>query len=284
MNSDREKYEELIKSSPLFEYEKDTAAYKREAYKMIEYLYLYLGANKEKSINEPYGMEIVEVATKCIEGFDSSKGEFLHYFNSSWSKTRKSLDSDESLQQNYGGMHFSDVKKRRYKKFKTLTGGQPLKADDIQIVADAMGITVEEVYDLEKIENNKALAEKEKNDGEDVYRILDHQDSGENIETEFQNIENAKAFLDKVEITFNNLQNRQKPLLSVLITSKLMLEVSEDSSLLDHFKSKAFFNDDIYQKMLQSGEQPQAKEIANLFGITEASLSRTWKTFKEKLG
>lgn len=75
MYYDKGKYESLIMNSPLFgiDKEQETTAYKRESYKMVEYLYCYLLAINERDY-EPYGSEIMDVATRCINNFDSSKG------------------------------------------------------------------------------------------------------------------------------------------------------------------------------------------------------------------
>ena len=85
MYYDKSKYESLIMNSPLFgiDKEQETTAYKRESYKMVEYLYCYLLAINERDY-EPCGSEIMDVATRFINNFDSSKGVFLYYFNSAW--------------------------------------------------------------------------------------------------------------------------------------------------------------------------------------------------------
>lgn len=45
---------------------------------MIENIYLYLlSINKEKY--EPYGCEITEIANYCIDKYDSTRSEFLHF-------------------------------------------------------------------------------------------------------------------------------------------------------------------------------------------------------------
>ena len=56
MHYDKLMYEALIQESPLFSLDKETeySAYKRESYKMIEYLYCYLMAVNQKDY-EPYG-------------------------------------------------------------------------------------------------------------------------------------------------------------------------------------------------------------------------------------
>lgn len=85
MVGDKEKYEKLISETQLFSIDRDkqSVLYRKESLKLVEYLYCYLLAiNKEKY--EPYGCEIVDVATRCINGYDNS-GDFIHYFNAAWS-------------------------------------------------------------------------------------------------------------------------------------------------------------------------------------------------------
>lgn len=96
MRYEKEKYERLIAESPLFKLDKGTqyTAFRREAYKMVEYLYCYLLAINEQK-NEPYGCEITEVATRCINNFSSDKGDFLHYFKLNQIRRKVSHDTDD---------------------------------------------------------------------------------------------------------------------------------------------------------------------------------------------
>ena len=85
MRYDRKEYEIKIVNSPLFSLDKETQYndYKKEALKMVEYLYCYLCAiNNEKSSD--LGCEIVDLANRCINSYDISKGIFLHYFSVAW--------------------------------------------------------------------------------------------------------------------------------------------------------------------------------------------------------
>ena len=70
---------------------------------------------------------------------------------------------------------------------------------------------------------------------------------------------------------------------AMLITSKIAFLASEDERLMEFIRQKAFFDEGIFEESLQRGEQIQAKEIAERFRVMEASVSRTWKMFKEKI-
>ena len=67
MAKDKTEYEKLIRSSTLFTLDRDTqsTAFRREALKMHENLYLYLmSINSEKYAE--FGLEIIETANRCI--------------------------------------------------------------------------------------------------------------------------------------------------------------------------------------------------------------------------
>lgn len=81
--------------------------------------------------------------------------------------------------------------------------------------------------------------------------------------------------MDIIELTFNQLQERQKPMLAMLITSKIAFLALEDERIRDILKRKKFFDEGIFEETMNRGEQIQAKEIANRFGVVEASTSRS---------
>lgn len=46
---------------------------------------------------------------------------------------------------------------------------------------------------------------------------------------------------------------------------------------------KELFNEDIFTYYKKNGDLPTAKQIGEQCGVSEQSVSRTYKTFKEKL-
>ena len=118
MYYDKGKYESLIMNSPLFgiDKEQETTAYKRESYKMVEYLYCYLLAINERDY-EPYGSEIMDVATRCINNFDSSKGVFLYYFNSAWKQEYSHIMGEKISDERFHGIRITEEEKRNIRKY-----------------------------------------------------------------------------------------------------------------------------------------------------------------------
>ena len=90
MRKDAEKYESLIRNSPLFQIDRDAEAsrYKSEALKLTEYLYCYLLEINESKYIE-FGAEIMDTANSCIKSFKPDCGDFLNYFNVAMSKAYK---------------------------------------------------------------------------------------------------------------------------------------------------------------------------------------------------
>lgn len=287
MNYDKDEYEKLIDASPLFslDKEKERIAYKREALKMVEYLYCYLMATNAKKY-DAYAVEIVDTAKRCIENYNPETGRFLNYFSAAWKQTYGHLIGKVLVKETFGGIHFTEEEERNFRKYMRLAQTIGINTESPEFderVADAMGITAAEVDGLRSMINCKPAFGSYVNDEGEEYNLIDQLDSGIYADAGILHVETAKEFLDIIEITYDQLQERQKPMLAMLITSKIALMASEDDNLLEYIKRKTFFDEGVFEESLKRGEQLQAKEIAERFGVAEASASRTWKTFKEKI-
>ena len=284
---DKDEYEKLIDSSHLFslDKEKERTAYKREALKMVEYLYCYLmGINTSKY--EPYGVEIVDTAKRCIENYNSDAGRFLIYFSAAWKQRYGHLIGKELIRETFKGIHFTEDEERNFKKYMRLAQTMGLNTESPEFderVAKAMGINISKVDNLRNMINSKPISGSYINEDGEEYSLIDQIDSGNYTDEGIIQYEAAKEFLDLLELTFDQLQERQKRMLSMMITSKIALFVKEDERLLKFIKSKSFYDESIFAESIHRGEQIQAKEIAERFGIVEASASRTWKSFREKV-
>ncbi len=287
MSFEKDEYEKLIDSSLLFslDKEKERTAYRREVLKMVEYLYCYLmAANKSKY--EPYGVEIVDTAKRCIENYNSDEGRFLNYFSSAWKQTYGHIVGKELVRETFKGIHFTEDEERNFKKYMRLAQTMGINIESPEFderVANAMGISVSEVDDLRNMINLKPTSGNYVNEEGEEYSLIDLIDRGEYTEEGIIQYESAREFLNLIELTYNQLQERQKPMIAMLITTKIAMLVSEDGRLVEFVKKKSFYDENIFKESLKRGEQIQAKEIAEKFGVVEASTSRSWKIFKEKI-
>ena len=90
-------------------------------------------------------------------------------------------------------------------------------------------------------------------------------------------------FLKRINDVFSARQNRQKPLLSKLITSKIIQDLSSSETLLKMAKSLDFIDVSIVEQFFSLKRVPTAREISQEFGLSEQSVSRTFKIFIELL-
>ncbi|MDM8209635.1 hypothetical protein [Mediterraneibacter glycyrrhizinilyticus] len=287
MNYDKDEYEQLIDSSLLFtlDREKEYIVYRREVLKMVEYLYCYLMAiNVHKY--ETFGVEIVDTAKRCIESYKPDSGRFLNYFSSAWKQTYGHLIGRELVREKFKGIHFTEYEERNFRKYMRLAQNMGVDTESSEFddrVAEAMGISTSDVDNLRSMINCRPIYGSRVNEEGEEYSLIDQLDSGKYTDIGVLQFEAVKEFMDIIELAFNQLQERQKPLLAMLITSKIAFLALEDERIRAILKRKAFFDEGIFEETMSRGEQIQAKEIADRFGVVEASASRSWRRFKNGL-
>ena len=224
--SNREKYEQLILASPLFslDRERDRTAYQREARKMVEYLYLYLMEINEERYVE-YGLEITETANRCIENYDPQNGDFLHYFNAAMKKEYTRESAKRRMQEVRGGMHVSDEDDRNIRKMLKLLESRGItepSPEQIATIAESLEITVEKVNEALRINRETvALSDTTQNDDGEEISLFDTLASDENIEQEFISADNCRVLLESIQTAYDACQERQKPILSAMLTAKI---------------------------------------------------------------
>lgn len=284
MKYDREKYEKLISQSPVFslDREQDVSAYRREVLKLVEYIYCYLlGVNQSKY--EPYGYEITVVAKRCIQNYSSSRGNFLHYFNAAWKKEFSHIYTEQVHDEKFRGIHISEEDKRnirRYKKYLQTAGEYKSNEMTYGQIADALHLPVDAVKSVVEMADIDVCSPYYQNSDGEEFDVLDQMSDGISIERELEGQESAEEILSKLNQAFGALQARQQPILSDLLTSRLLPAMEEVNVDVCKF---GFINKEIYAKY-QAGEAlPSQREIAEKYGRNEASISRTLKEFIQKV-
>ena len=121
-------------------------------------------------------------------------------------------------------------------------------------------------------------------DGDEV-ELFDLQSSHEkNAEDKMADESAFVSLVEKINGVFNTVQDRQKKLLSMLLTVEIIKACDED---LDKAKNvltgKELFNEEVFDYYEKHSELPTAKQIGLRCGVSEQSLSRAYKNFKEKL-
>lgn len=282
MQYDKKRYEQLISDSPLFSLDKETeyAAFKRESYRMVELLYCYLLSVNEREY-EPYGYEITEVATRCIRNYDSRKGVFLHYFNSAWRQEYSHILGEQAQEDKYRGIRITDDDKRAVQKYIRLSNQLEMEHNPKQLytkLSAAMDLPVEKIMELAKLNSINVCGDRYISDNGEERSIWDLLPGDENVLSPFENEEGISSVLGKIDKAFATLQERQKPIVSDMITIRICPFLSESDRMVHPFVSKSVMDD-----WLRYGTIPTQRDIANKYGRDEASISRTMKTFLEKL-
>lgn len=283
MKYDKRLFEERIISSPLFSLDRETeiTAYKRESYKMVENLYCYLMAVNERDY-EPYGCEIMEVATRCINNYDASKGIFLHYFNSSWRQEYSHILGKSTSEQQFRGIKITEEERRGIQKYMKLAErlcSSCSRSELYERIASAMEIPVKKVELLAELSELRVVAPTARNvDGEEID-LWGQISDGASIEKEMEMADSVSDLLDLIEQAFCGLQARQKPIVSDMITAKILPILLKDSAIQKY----TFISIDVMSVFDLRGSCLTQREIAEKYGRNEASISRTLKDFTSKL-
>ena len=284
MKFDKAEYEKLIDASPLFllDRNKEYNAYRREALKMVEYLYCYLMAiNSDKY--EPYGVEIVETAKRCINNYKPESGRFLNYFCAAWKQEYSHICGNEIIDNKFQGMKLSEQDKRNIKKYmRILSRKEEYKDDDTKYkkIAELMGITVDEVIWIAGAAEIKVIGSVTSNSEGEEISLIDNKADDFIMEDYFDNLATMVETLDKIELVFNGLQDRQKAIVSDMITIKIGLDICEIEKIS---KNYSFLSKEVTKIIKDTGKIPTQRDIAEKYCKNEASISRTIKEFINKL-
>lgn len=278
MGRDRQKYEEKIERSPLFSLEQGTSAYERELYNMEEYLYRYLMAVNETKYG-PWGCEIVETSIRCIRSYDPEQGVFLHYFNRAWKNTYRQLLAEQGDEERLHGLKISKEDRRNVRKYLRLleaTGVSPENAGVHRKLAQAMDIPVQKLRDIMLM---SAVSVLEDDRSQETGGVLELLADGIPIEQQLLSEEEVQSLLAAVEAVFKGLQERQKPLLSELLTARIC-PVLPEACLSDRF---SFMDAELVKTYARTGTVPTQESLARKYGRDAASISRTINQFLKKL-
>lgn len=288
----REEFENLINNSPLFDVDKinNSELYKSEKYKFTElltqYYQVYIYPHK---LLEDYSYTLIETATECIKYYDRAKGEFLHLFNKALKRDLGIAKAKEMIETRRQGIRLSIYDEQMISKVLAFAKSKNLDIYDSAIQAKiglALGIRAEELENLIQINDNAiAVASTVTNDDGDEIELFDLlADKDYTPEEAIVSRDGLQELVSQIDNVFQTVQERQKKLLSLLLTAEIVkalaCDIKETEMVLD---GCSFFNVEIIDWYKKHGGIPTAKQIGEMCGVSEQSLSRAYKNFKEKL-
>ena len=282
MHFNREKYEQLILESSLFSLDRETeyAAFKRESYRMVEYLYCYLLSINESEY-EPYGCEITEVATRCISNYDSSKGVFLHYFNSAWKQEYSHILGKKYHEEKFRGIRVVEEDRRAVRKYIAIADrmGKDCSRDELyKRLSEVMNLPVKKIKELAQLSSTVVTGDTCTSDDGEEQSLWDQLPGMECVSQRIETAEETETVLNRIEEVFKSLQNRQKPIISDMITIRICTFLIE-TGVQDY----SFISKSVMEEWTKNGTIPTQRDIAKKYGRDEASISRTVKVFLEKV-
>ena len=139
-----------------------------------------------------------------------------------------------------------------------------------------MQLPVETIRELAKLADVKVTTSNSMSD-EEEEELWSYIAGNVNIEREFEEKEEAENILNKVDKVFQELRAKQQPIVSDVITTKIWL------CLQDSEQQYSFISKEVAEEWNKKGTLPTQRELARKYGRDEASISRTVRTFLEKL-
>ncbi len=284
MEYNRSEYEKLIAESALFSLNKDrdSSAFRRESYKMVEYLYCYLLAvNKEKY--EPFGCEITEVAMRCINNFDSSKGVFIHYFNAAWKMEYSHICGQQAVDEKLHGIRITEEEKRilkRYLQYEAAVGRDLTDIASYETIAELLGRSVEEIRHISEILEYHVVDNEISDEEGSAISLFDQISDSNPIDEKLLSLEDIRKIFAAIEQIFLSIQSRQRPIVSDMMTIRVAEIIAEFGIDTAEY---TFIASDIMQLYFMSHILPTQREIAEKHKKNEASISRTIKDFTKKI-
>lgn len=282
MGYNKAEYERLITESKLFSLNKATesVAFRKESYKMVEYLYCYLLAQNKKKY-EPFGCEITEVAVRCINNYDESKGVFLHYFNTAWKLEYSHLCGNQAVDDRLHGVKITESEKRaikKYLRYETSLGKDLSRRELCEAIAEILDQPIEVVAEIAELVDYRMVDNEIMDDGGRTS-LFDQLSDGHLVEEKLLTAVRVEEILTAIESAFLSLQQRQRPIISDMMTIRLastIVEMEVDAS------SYSFISEEVLRQYSKN-QLPSQRTIAEKYGKNEASISRTVKEFTKKL-
>lgn len=283
MGYNKADYERQITESKLFSLNKETesVAFRKESYKMVEYLYCYLLAQNEKKY-EPFGCEITEVAVRCINNYDETKGVFLHYFNAAWKLEYSHLCGNQAVDDRLHGVKITESEKRaikKYLRYEASLGKDLSRRELCEAIAEILDQPIEVVAEIAELVEYRMVDNEIMDDDGGRTSLFDQLSDGHLVEENLLTSARVEEILTVVETAFLSLQQRQMPIISDMMTIRLastIVETGVDTS------SYSFISKEVLSQYSKD-QLPSQRTIAEKYGKNEASISRTVKEFIKKL-
>lgn len=288
----KEEYESLLNNARLFEIDKATLAtlYKAEHYfflnELTDYYRFYIYPDRPL---DSYSMPLVETAVECIKYYNKSKGEFLHLFNKVMKRNLSISRAQEKIDEQRRGIKLANRDAILIRKILAFADNKNLDLTDAHVqekIAAVLDLQPEAIAELIDINYNATAVSStitnEDGDEIELYDMIVTERSRADKETLSESA--LRDAVDKIECVFVVIQDRQKKIVSMLLTAEIIKALDGDVSLAERLLcGRTLFSSEIVELCRSNEKVPSARSIGELCGVSEQSVSRTYGNFKEKL-
>lgn len=290
MGYTKEQYEEQINSAFVFSIDrsKDSELWKTEARKLLVLTIDYFkDCIMRKETFENYAVELFESIQQSIRSFSPDKGTFLHYVNVAVKHRIDQKKLADTLDQQRQGMSVSAKDNQLIRKMLSFARSKGYNVNDRETqerIAAQFNVPVSQVrFCVEQSQIkviNETISDEEGEESSIFEKIAAAEPSAE------QSMEDREKQFDlirRIDVAFRTCQDRQKPLLSRLLTAKLIPAIDLNDDTLLELETISFIDKPLMKEYLSGMGMPSARQIAEEYETSEQSVSRTYKTFLEKV-
>ena len=283
---------------------------------ITELLYKYATKNYKKSetdqastrkvpdlmyMEQHYGLEILEAARDSIHYYSEDKGDFIHFFNFNLKRRIRIARGKEATAQMSGGMSIPErkaiVMSKARRKLETSEAAEErgkviINPEDMKQLLDRMYengeisivISIEEVSAYLAMKTTSLTIDNgEEGIGEYKRSILDII-GNDSVEETVENRVFLEEVVHVISDEYAKAQERQRGYLREMLTVLFMLENISTRALKGMIgKDCSWFDWDIYDTYIRTGQYPFRSEMSARYGVYEESLSRTLSRFLSKV-
>lgn len=290
MGYTKEQYEEQINSAFVFSIDrsKDSELWKTEARKLLVLTIDYFkDCIMRKETFENYAVELFESIQQSIRSFSPDKGTFLHYVNVAVKHRIDQKKLADTLDQQRQGMSVSAKDNQLIRKMLSFARSKGYNVNDRETqerIAAQFNVPVSQVRFCVEQSQIKVINETISDEEGEESSIFDKIASADpNAEQSMEDKEKQFDLIRRIDVAFRACQDRQKPLLSRLLTAKLIPAIDLNDDALLELETVSFIDKPLMKEYLSGVRMPTARQIAEEYGTLEQSVSRTYKTFLEKV-
>lgn len=288
----KEELVKLIDNSPLFTIDKESCPmqYMSERYRLLTLLtdYYRFFVFPTRPLDS-YSMVLVESAVECIKYYDASRGSFLHLFSSVMKRELGIAKAKELIDSRRSGIKLTIEDDRLIRKILSFANSKCLDIHDTAVqekISKALNISVLKLNEMIRINDNAVTVENiittAEGDETNIFDTLSSADKS--VEDMLIEDDSATEIVEHMVTVFNQLQARQKKMISMIVTAEIIKSFDLDLDRVRNIAGKCvIFNEEVAAYCKDKAAPPTARQIAKWCGVSEQSASRAYKNFRKKL-